>query len=425
MIRNMRIPLCLLSMLMCSAAYAQNSSSSSSGSSFTMSKSASNQRIASVQGRNTSLGKANSPKKSGPKQAQTHVVGNGDTLWDLSSQYLSDPNMWPALWSYNPQITNPHWIYPGDTIFLEPQPDNDVALLSDTPAFSEEEPVFASVITVPGFYIKELPKSRGHILYSDQEKHMLSQLDEVQIDFVDINMRKKIQNGQRFTVFKESKPVLNEDGDPMAYKLVRLGTIEVIDSQEKTFSTARIVELSREIERGNLIIPEEDLAFTIERKPNSKSMEGKIIDTIDLISQLSEEQYVIINRGTDDGVSRGNQWVIFEQREGLNRLPQGTQTHTKYAEQNRKDDIRDGEIERENDRGWIFGSAPEPPEFPARSDQLEEIYGEREYTTDDLPLRKIGEILVVDAREKFSTGIIVDGIREVGIDTRVVMIKGY
>ena len=56
---------------------------------------------------------------------------------------------------------------------------------------------------------------------------------------------------------------------------------------------------------------------------------------------------------------------------------------------------------------------------------LDELYKDREYTTDDLPLKKIGEILVIDTRDKFCTGIIVGSNREVGIDTRVVMIKGY
>ena len=80
------------------------------------------ERIASVQGKNTSLVKEE-PKSTTRRNVRTHLVVEGDTLWDLSSQYLSDPMMWPALWSYNPQVTNPHWIYPGDTIFLEPRPE--------------------------------------------------------------------------------------------------------------------------------------------------------------------------------------------------------------------------------------------------------------------------------------------------------------
>lgn len=393
-------------------------------------------RIGMVQGQKTSLTKNSTTLKPGKKAAdRTHTVVQGDTLWDLSNTYMSDPFKWPALWSYNPQVTNPHWIYPGDTIYLGPREETAQLTTVQEPApstgFVQTANVGSGMIVVPGYYISELPKNRGHILYSDQEKNMLSTGDEVQVDWVDIENRKKFSVGQRFTVFQESKPIEDENGDTLAYKLIRLGTIELIDRQEKALSTARILQGSREIERGNLIIPDDDLIFSVKKTANAKSMEGRIVDTMDPISQLAAEQYVIINRGSSDGIVPGNRWVIFEQREGLDLLEQGKDTHTQYAtERDRKTeddddrDPRDGEIDRPTDHSWVLGRPPHTPQFPERDD-LSDIYGDREYTTNDLPLRKIGEVLVIDARDKFCTGIIVGSTREIGVDTRVVMIKGY
>ena len=395
-------------------------------------------RITSVQGQKTSLGQRDPQPVQRPSQGggpRTHTVESGDTLWDLSAEYMSDPYKWPALWSYNPQVTNPHWIYPGDTIYLEPYAPHlvtEVVAPADPAPSPVVKPIVgSSVIRVPGFYISELPESRGHVLFSDQEKHLLSEGDEVQVDWVDIEMRKKVSNGQRFTIFEESDPVRDEDGEPLAYKLVRLGTLEIIDHRNDTLSTARIIDATREIERGSMIIPNEDLTYTIRSTTNAKSMEGRVIDTIDLISLIAAEQYVIINRGAEDGVANGNRWVVFEQREGLDRLPQGEQTHTQYAEEkDKKDkddedrDPRDGDIQRDGEHSWVLGHPPYTPEFPKR-DSLDDIYGDREYTTDDLPLRKIGEILVVDTKDKFCTGIVVGASRELTVDTRVVMIKGY
>src|SRR5712692_4817813 len=54
----------------------------------------------------------------GPKQV--HTVTGGDTLWDLSKHYLGSPWYWPKVWSYNPEISNPHWIYPGNHIRFFP-----------------------------------------------------------------------------------------------------------------------------------------------------------------------------------------------------------------------------------------------------------------------------------------------------------------
>ena len=51
---------------------------------------------------------------------ETHSVTRGDTLWDLSQRYLGSPWYWPKVWSYNPEIANPHWIYPGNQVRFFP-----------------------------------------------------------------------------------------------------------------------------------------------------------------------------------------------------------------------------------------------------------------------------------------------------------------
>ncbi|MES9886349.1 MAG: LysM peptidoglycan-binding domain-containing protein, partial [Candidatus Sedimenticola sp. 6PFRAG1] len=53
-----------------------------------------------------------------PAHPDRHVVVPGDTLWDISAKFLRDPWQWPNVWYVNPQIENPHLIYPGDIITL-------------------------------------------------------------------------------------------------------------------------------------------------------------------------------------------------------------------------------------------------------------------------------------------------------------------
>lgn len=53
-----------------------------------------------------------------PNAPTTYTVVKGDTLWDISALYLDSPWLWPRLWQVNPEIDNPHLIYPGDKLTL-------------------------------------------------------------------------------------------------------------------------------------------------------------------------------------------------------------------------------------------------------------------------------------------------------------------
>ena len=61
---------------------------------------------------------AEKPVRLNPEHPERYVVKRGDTLWDISDMFLKDPWFWPEIWYVNPQIANPHLIYPGDVISL-------------------------------------------------------------------------------------------------------------------------------------------------------------------------------------------------------------------------------------------------------------------------------------------------------------------
>jgi LysM repeat protein len=58
------------------------------------------------------------PPTSLPPDAKVHIVVPGDTLWDLSRQYLGNPYLWPQIWERNQYVLDAHWIYPGDPLVV-------------------------------------------------------------------------------------------------------------------------------------------------------------------------------------------------------------------------------------------------------------------------------------------------------------------
>ncbi len=82
-----------------------------------------------------------------------YVVQPGDTLWDIAARFLTRPWQWPAIWHANPQIDNPHLIFPGDVIslvFIGGEPrlmvDDTVRRLSPQ---VRREPIDGPITTLP------------------------------------------------------------------------------------------------------------------------------------------------------------------------------------------------------------------------------------------------------------------------------------
>src|SRR5271169_3391241 len=92
-----------------------------------------------------------------PNAPDSYVVKHGDTLWGIAKVFLRDPWYWPEIWQVNPQVHNPHLIYPGDTlrlVYIEGKPQ---ILLQRAERGDEarveprvrSQPLEASITTIP------------------------------------------------------------------------------------------------------------------------------------------------------------------------------------------------------------------------------------------------------------------------------------
>jgi LysM repeat protein len=120
-----------------------------------------------------------------PNAPDSYVVKRGDTLWGIAKMFLRDPWYWPEIWQVNPQVQNPHLIYPGDTlrlVYVEGQPkillqrgDNARVLPR-----VRSEPLEAAISTIPYDSIAAF-MSKPSVLSKEQIKcaaYVLASLDD-------------------------------------------------------------------------------------------------------------------------------------------------------------------------------------------------------------------------------------------------------
>ena len=85
----------------------------------------------------------------------TYVVQEGDTLWSIAGKFLQRPWLWPEIWQANPQIANPHAIYPGDVISLA-YGERTVATVQAGPDRASASPISAIPLAEIEPFLKDL-----------------------------------------------------------------------------------------------------------------------------------------------------------------------------------------------------------------------------------------------------------------------------
>ncbi|MEZ4368947.1 MAG: LysM peptidoglycan-binding domain-containing protein [Kofleriaceae bacterium] len=161
---------------------------------------------------------------------ELHTVVRGDTLWDISWYYFNDPWQWPKVWSYNPQISNPHWIYPGDLVQLLPRgvyvpvttadPEGDPVRTSMPGPVRRSSLTLRDVAFVDAVDLEEAVRIDG----SPDEKLLLATGDSVYLAYP---KDKPPTIGERLSIYKEEQAVAKDGKKAGAYVRI-LGEVEVV-----------------------------------------------------------------------------------------------------------------------------------------------------------------------------------------------------
>jgi hypothetical protein len=312
---------------------------------------------------------------------ELHVVRKGDTLWDISFYYFNDPWQWPKVWSYNPQITNPHWIYPGDLVRLLPRgmfAEQPGATAQLDPEGSADTPPPVDNLPAPASRTRVGLKQRAFVEKSDldksitvdgapDEKQLLTIGDSVYLSYPPNNPPKV---GQRYSVYRPDNTVKAGGKDVGSYVHI-LGALEIVSVKQDKRARGVIVEAHREIERGAKIGPLIRRSNTVQPVPPRVAPQGNIVAMLAQDQLIGQGEVVFIDLGKGSGVAVGNRMFVVRRGDAL-----PPQSRTTVGQ---------------ND-----------PAFPARA---------------------LGEIVIVEVGDKISIALVTLAVQEMGVGDHVLMQK--
>lgn len=285
------------------------------------------------------------PKTEGARETapgETHTVVKGDTLWDLSQQYLGSPWYWPKVWSYNPEIANPHWIYPGNLVRFFPAGEEGPSRVEvgnapqemqedegvTSPEMMQEEETKVNVsgrigfvpkgavrVQKTGFVTRAEVEEAGTIVNTFAEKLMLSYPDTMYVKF---KRPSDARVGDNYVIFHTEKEINHPvNGGRVGYLTRVDGTAKIL-SVDKNVATAQVTGSFDDVRVGYLLGPAgEHLVDYLAPRPNDREMKGYVVASMEpQLTLLGEHQYILIDRGTSDGVQPGNTFTIVRNGHG-------------------------------------------------------------------------------------------------------------
>jgi hypothetical protein len=239
-----------------------------------------------------------------------HVVRRGDTLWALCDQYFKNPYQWPRVWSFNPQLQNPHWIYPGDQIRLIQggtlPPATATGGATGTGVIDRRGRVVPDTIFLrdQGYIEDDNKENWGEISGAPTEKMFLSDFDEV---YVRIGGNRDVKLGQELTIFRP-RDVVDGGGEIVQIE----GTIRVDQWNAKDrIARGQIVETLDVIERGARIGPVGRRFEVVAPVRNDVDITARVITSIHPHPFYEQNQVVFLDKGAEDGLKPGNRLFVI------------------------------------------------------------------------------------------------------------------
>ncbi|MCB1684840.1 MAG: LysM peptidoglycan-binding domain-containing protein [Pseudomonadales bacterium] len=266
-----------------------------------------------------------------------YTVVKGDTLWDISGKFLQRPWLWPELWRNNPQIENPHLIYPGDRIalvYIDGQPrlmlergdaGRTVRMTpSDTETLHPEiryEPLESAIPAIrldaiQGFLVQnrvvdpEVLSNAPYVVQGESERLILGAGDRLYI-------RGLLPESESFNLVRRGPLYVDpQTNEVLGREATYIGLGQVV-GQEADIATMIMSDTREEVQIGDRVLPTEERRVDSTFFPSapSQSIRGEIISVFGGVTQVGQYDVVVINRGEREMLKVGNVFAIYKKGE--------------------------------------------------------------------------------------------------------------
>ena len=262
-----------------------------------------------------------------PNAPDSYTVKRGDTLWGIAKVFLKDPWYWPEIWQVNPQVQNPHLIYPGDTLHLvyvdgRPRIVLQPGLQRGNGARVEprvrSQPLEAAITTIPYETVAAF-MSKPSVLDKDQiasAPHVLGTRDNHIIMADDntvyaVGFKEPAQLGTSYNFVRVGEALRDpEDNRILGYNGVYTGTGHVTRIGDP--ATLIVTASNRETYPGDkLFAGGVDVPLDFIPSVPKTPIKGSIIAVSDGVAVIGQYEVVVINRGVRDGLTPGNVLAVY------------------------------------------------------------------------------------------------------------------
>jgi nucleoid-associated protein YgaU len=269
-----------------------------------------------------------------PGHPDVYTVVKGDTLWHISGRFLEKEWLWPEIWQINPQVANPHLIYPGDQIalvYVDGQPrlqlQRGVAgrtvkmTPSDTVSLSpmiRSEPLETAIPAIgmdaiQGFLIDNrivepvMIDSAPYILQGEGERLVLGAGDR-------LYARGMLTDNESYNFVRRGPLYIDpETQEVLGQEATYIGLGKAV-SQSEDIATISVISTREEVQIGDRVLPTEERRVSSTFFPSAPDTEinGEILAVMGGVSQVGQYDVVVVNRGEREGLKPGNVLAIYQ-----------------------------------------------------------------------------------------------------------------